>query len=62
MSQIAIKRKEKGITQIELANLIGVTQANISAWENGIAFPTSDKLPKLAKIFGCTIDELYRKE
>ncbi len=59
MNGILTKRKKIGITQSELARLLGVTQANISAWENGTALPSASKLPELAKALNCTIDELY---
>lgn len=41
---------------------IGVTQASIAQWENGDSFPRADKLPELAKILGCRIDDLFKKE
>jgi transcriptional regulator with XRE-family HTH domain len=38
---IVSKRKEKGITQDELAAYIGVSKASVSKWETGKAIPTS---------------------
>lgn len=55
-------REKNGLTQVALAEAIGVTQACVAMWENGKALPNSDKLPKLAEVLGCTIDELYRTE
>ena len=49
------------MTQSELAQLLGVSQANISQWETGEAMPRADKLPELAKILECSIDDLYMK-
>ena len=54
-------RRAKNLTQEELAKEINVTQGAISQWEKGLAQPTSDKLPELAKALGCSIDELYGK-
>ena len=52
-------RQQSDITQEQFAEEIGVSQATVSAWENNISHPTSDKLPAIAKALHCTIDELY---
>ena len=44
-------RKEKGLTQEELANFIGVTKASVSKWETGQSYPDIFLLPQLAMIF-----------
>ena len=59
MSGLEYQRKKQSITQKELAAKMGVTQALISQWETGEAMPRSDKLPELAKILDCSIDELF---
>ena len=48
------------MTQKELAHKLGVTQGAVSQWEKGIANPKVDKLPLLARILGCSIDDLYK--
>lgn len=53
-------RKKCGMTQADLANAIGVDQATVSLWETGKTRPRANLLPELAKILGCTIDELLR--
>ncbi len=45
-------------TQREVARIIGVKESAVSKWERGISKPRADKLPKLAKLYGCTIEEL----
>ena len=55
---IAEKRKEKGITQDELANYIGVSKASVSKWETGQSYPDVTFLPLLATYFNISIDEL----
>lgn len=45
-------------TQREVAKILGVRGSAVSKWENGLSKPRADKLPKLAKLYGCTIDEL----
>jgi len=56
------KRKEKGITQEELANHIGVTIAAVSKWETAQSYPDILLLPQLAAYFNISIDELMRYE
>ncbi len=52
------KRKEKGITQDELANHIGVSKASVSKWETGQSYPDITFLPQLAAYFNISVDEL----
>ena len=52
------KRKEKGITQDELANYIGVSKASVSKWETEQSYPDVTFLPQLAAYFNISIDEL----
>ncbi|KAA8996235.1 helix-turn-helix domain-containing protein [Paenibacillus spiritus] len=52
------KRKEKGITQEELAAYIGVSKASVSKWEIGQSYPDITFLPQLAAYFNISIDEL----
>ena len=55
---IAEKRKELGMTQLELAEKMGVTDKAVSKWERDLSFPDVNTLPKLAEIFGMSVDEL----
>lgn len=55
------KRKEKKITQSDLAKELGVTQGAISQWENGLTEPVIKYIVKMAVIFECTVDELLQK-
>lgn len=55
-------RKEKGISQCDLALSLGVTQGAVSMWESGACMPSSKKLLKLAVVLGCTVDELLKGE
>lgn len=52
------KRKEKGITQGELAKYIGVSKASVSKWETEQSYPDVTFLPQLAAYFNISIDEL----
>lgn len=52
------KRKEKGITQEQLADYIGVSKASVSKWESGSSYPDILLLPELATYFNISVDEL----
>ena len=55
-------REKAGLTQQDLANELGVGQSTVAMWETQKSLPRTDKLPALAKILGCTIDDLLKKE
>ena len=57
-STIAALRKEKGMTQQELAQNMGVTDKAVSKWERNLSFPDVASLPRLAEQLGVTVDEL----
>lgn len=56
------RRKEKNITQEELAGFMMVTKASVSKWESGQSYPDILLLPKLATFFDVTVDELIGYE
>ena len=58
-NRIYESRKILGVTQETLAEQLGITPQSISRWENGQSRPDVDMLPKLAAIFGTTIDALF---
>lgn len=55
-------RESKGINQKELAKILGVTESAVSHWEAGRYAPTTDKLLKIARFYGVTVDELIGDE
>ena len=60
--RIANYRKERGLTQEELAEKCSVTPQAVSKWENGLTSPDISLLPLLGEVFGCTTDELLGVE
>jgi transcriptional regulator with XRE-family HTH domain len=56
---LARKRRDKGLSQDDLASLLSVAQQTVSAWERGVATPVHETLPVLAHRLGCTIDDLF---
>ena len=51
-------RKQKGLTQKELADLLHVTSQAVSRWENGEVEPSVDTIRSMANIFEVTTDEI----
>lgn len=61
-SQIARFRKEKSMTQEALANALGVTNQAVSKWELDQSCPDIQLLPKLADLFGISLDRLFERQ
>lgn len=59
-TMIATLRKEHGMTQLELAEKMCVTDKAVSKWERDLSCPDVNSLPKLAEVFGITVDELMQ--
>lgn len=55
-------RKQKGLTQEELAQALFVSRTAISKWESGKGYPSIDSLKEISKYFSITIDELLSSE
>ena len=58
--RIARLRSEKGMTQVELAEKLGVSDKAVSKWELGGCYPDVTMFPLLADIFGVSVDFLMR--
>lgn len=59
---IAQLRKDKKLSQDELADLLGVSRQSVSKWETDASVPELDKLIRLSDVFGVTLDALIRGE
>ena len=59
MNNLKVLRQKSGLSQIQLAHCLNVSQQAVAKWENGVANPRADTLLEIAKIFGCTIDDLF---
>lgn len=55
---IQTKRAQRGLSQEQLAEQVGVSRQAVSKWEVGDAIPDTDKLVPLARALGITVDEL----
>ena len=61
MTALKKLRLRSGMTQQELAEKLHVTQGAVSQWEHGGSYPTARKLPEIARLFECTVDELLHE-
>ena len=55
-------REAAGLSQADVVRAMGVNQAAVFRWEIGETMPRASKLPALADLFGCSIDELFGRE
>ncbi len=61
-SKLAKLRKENNYTQEQLADVLGVSRQAISKWESNAAYPETDKLIRMCRLFHCTTDYLLLNE
>lgn len=59
---IATRRREKALTQLELAERLGITDRAVSKWERGLAMPDSSLMLDLCHILGITVNDLLNGE
>ncbi|MBO5050145.1 MAG: helix-turn-helix transcriptional regulator [Oscillospiraceae bacterium] len=57
---ISTLRREKGMTQKDIADKLGITDKAVSKWERDIAFPDTATIPKLAEILEINVEELMQ--
>ena len=57
---ISTLRREKGMTQKDIADKLGITDKAVSKWERDIAFPDTATIPKLAEILEINVEELIQ--
>lgn len=55
-------RVKAGISLGDAANALEVSRTSIWLWETGKGMPLSEKLLRMAKLYGCSVDELLRKD
>ena len=62
MLRLKTIRLSKKLTTKYMAENIGVKVTTYRAYEQGVRFPTKDKLLKMAELLRCTVDELLKEE
>lgn len=55
-------RKQKGMTQKELADILNISNRTVSKWENGDGYPDVTIMPQLSQVLGISVDELLAGE
>lgn len=60
MKTIKARREKLGLSQRDLAKQMNVSQGTIAMWETGVTSPMAKRLPILAKLLKCKIDDLLK--
>lgn len=55
-------RKKAGLTQMEVAKALGVSDAAVCQWEKGETMPTAKRLREVAKLYKCSVDKLLKED
>lgn len=55
-------RIKAGLSVAEVMKKLGVSDAAVYMWETGETAPTAKRLPEIAKLYGCTVDELLKED
>jgi transcriptional regulator with XRE-family HTH domain len=58
---LAALRKEKGLTQEDLADLLNVSRQSVSKWESGKGYPNMERMIFLADYYGVSLDDLAHR-
>lgn len=58
---MAYARRRAGLLQRQVAEALGVSMGTVAMWDTGRNKPRADMLPKIARLYGCTVDELLRE-
>ena len=51
-------RMRAGLRQEDIAEKLGIDRSTVAKWEAGESLPRADKLPQLARLLGCKVDDL----
>ena len=60
--KLVVLRKEKGLTQLKLAEALNVTRQAVSRWETGDAVPSMESLKCLSDLYGVPLDYLLKED
>ena len=61
MNQLTALREKANLRQDDVAAALNIDRSTVAKWETGVASPRTDKLPALARLYRCSIDDLFRK-
>ena len=60
--KLSFLRKQRGMTQMELAEKLDISRQAVSRWEQGISKPSTEKLVSIGKLFDVTVDALVNED
>lgn len=55
-------RQRAGLSVAQVMEKLHVSDAAVYQWETGVTTPSAKRLPEIAKLYGCTVDELLKEE
>ena len=55
-------REAAKMSVAQVMNALGVSDAAVYQWETGVNLPSAKRLPEIAKLYGCTVDDLLKEE
>lgn len=62
MNGYARARRAAQLKQEDVAKALGMERSSIAKWETGVAQPNAEKLRGMAKLYGCSIDDLFKSD
>lgn len=60
--KLSFLRKQRGMTQMELAEKLDISRQAVSRWEQGISEPSTENLVSIGKLFDVTVDALVNED
>ena len=60
-TQYKVLREKAGLSVKQVMDALHVSDAAVYFWETGANAPSTKKLPDIAKLYGCTVDELLKE-
>ncbi len=62
LNSIKSHRENLGLSQKKLAEKLCVSQQAVTKWETGESRPRAEKLPEIARLLGCSVDDLFKEQ
>lgn len=59
MNRFKMFRVLAELSQKEAAECLGVNQVSVWQWEHGVTYPKSERLPEIAKLYGCSVNDFF---
>lgn len=60
--KLELMRHKENYTQEQTAELLGVSRQTVGKWESDLAYPETEKLIEIGRLFGCSMDYLLKEE